>query len=233
MLTCVYFKILLMIAGIFANLPTIPNKEGHVVAVVRPTAAGGTGDQAGIGAANFTTADLAWERCQEQAALAYRGGNIIAASRLWAEALEIATRHFGRGDPRLAASLTNQALMMRRRGEILQARRLFEGAFVVWADSWRWILLMTPGHPSRPRRSAQSDQLEIYDSTARAYFTALVERGRAATEQLERYDEPPREGLAEWLDLKPKRLSDLRKLLAAVLLIAPAPHRSRIADSEG
>lgn len=203
------------------------------MAVVRPTATGGgTGDQAGVGAATFTAADLAWERCQEQAALAYRGGNVIAASRLWAQALEIATRHFGRGDPRLAASLTNQALMMRRRGETLHAKRLFEGAFAVWADSWRWILLMTPGRPSKLRKSPQSDQLEIYDSTARAHFTALVARGRAATEQLERYDALPEQGLAEWLEIKPRRLSDLRKLLAAVLLIAPDPHRSRIADSE-
>jgi hypothetical protein len=196
------------------------------VAVVQGITSGDSaGDHVGSGVANFAAADLAWERCQEQAALAYRSGNVATASRLWAEALEIATRHFGRGDPRLAASLTNQALIMRRRREGYQAKRLFEDAFAVWADSWRWILLMTPGHPARRPRSAHSDQLEIYDPTARAYFSALAERGRAATETLERYDELPREGLAEWLELKPKRLSDLRKLLAAVLLIAPDPHR--------
>ena len=147
----------------------------------------------------------------------------MAASRLWAEALTIAEKHFGRGDPRLAASLTNQALVMRRRRDDFQAKRLFEDALAVWADSWRWILLMTPTHPAV--RSAQSDQLEIYDPTARAYFSALAERGQAATERLERYDRLPEEGLAEWLELKPRRLSDLRKLLAAVLLIAPDPHR--------
>jgi hypothetical protein len=194
------------------------------VAVVQPIAGGSAGDHAGTAAASFAAADLAWERCQEQAALAYRAGEVVTASRLWAEALAIANQHFGRGDPRLAASLTNQALVMRRRRDDFMARRLFEDAFVVWADSWRWILLMTPGHPARAPQSAHSDQLEIYDATARAYFTALAERGQAATERLERYDELPREGLAEWLELKPKRLSDLRKLLAAVLLIAPDPH---------
>jgi len=182
------------------------------------------GDHAGTGVASFAAADLAWERCQEQAALVYRRGDVASASRLWAEALEIATRHFGRGDPRLAASLTNQALVMRRRRQDYQAKRLFQDAFAVWANSWRWILLMTPGHPARLPRTAHSDQLEIYDPTARAYFSALVERGRAATERLERYDELPEQGLADWLELKPKRLSDLRKLLAGVLLIAPAPH---------
>ena len=187
-------------------------------------ASGSAGDRVGIGAANFTTADLAWERCQEQAALAYRSGNVVAASRLWAEALETARKHFGRGDPRLATSLTNQALVMRRGRDEVQARRLFEDALLAWDDSWRWILLMTPGHPASLPQAAHSDQLEIYDETARAYFTALAERGRLATERLERYDELPKGGLAEWLELKPKRLSDLRKLLAAVLLIAPDPH---------
>ena len=195
------------------------------MAVVQPIASGGSaGDHPATAAASFAAADLAWERCQEQAALAYRGGDAVAASRLWAEALDIATKHFDRGDPRLAASLTNQALVMRRRRQDFQAKRLFEDAFLVWADCWRWILLMTPGHPADLPHAAHSDQLEIYDATARAYFTALAARGRAATARLERYDELPQEGLAEWLELKPKRLSDLRKLLAAVLLIAPDPH---------
>ena len=195
------------------------------MAVVQPTAFGSSAeDRAGTATASFTAADLAWERCQEQAALAYRAGDTPTASRLWADALEIAIKHFGRGDPRLAASLTNQALVMRRRRQDYQAKRLFDDAFAVWAHSWCWILLMTPGHPASLPQSAHSEQLEIYDTTARAYFSALAERGRLATERLERCDELPEEGLADWLELKPKRLSDLRKLLAGVLLIAPAPH---------
>ncbi len=194
------------------------------MAVVHPiTPAAGVADRSAA-AATFDAADLAWERCQEQAAIAFRAGHAVAASRLWAEALTIAEKHFGRGDPRLATSLTNQALVMRRRRDDFQARRLFEDALIVWADSWRWILLMTPTHPAAVPHAAQSDQLEIYDPTARAYFNALAERGRAATERLERADRLPVEGLAEWLELKPKRLSDLRKLLAAVLLIASDPH---------
>jgi hypothetical protein len=182
------------------------------------------GTDAGAGASSFAAADLAWERCQERAALAYRAGDVPTASRLWAEALEIATKHFARGDPRLATSLTNQALVMRRRRLDYEAKRLFEDALAVWADSWRWILLMTPGHPAILRRSAGSDRLEIYDPSARAYFTALAARGRAATERLEQSDELSKEALIDWLALKPKRFSDVRKLLAAVLLIAPAPH---------
>lgn len=187
-----------------------------------------TGQEAGAtlhGAAvtAFTGSDVAWERCAERAALAYRTGDTSASARLWAEALEIAEQHFGRGDPRLATSLTNQALVMRRRRLDYQAKQLFERALGVWEDSWRWIYLMTPGHPWIDHQQEHSDQLAVYDQGARTYFTALTERGRRATIALERYDELPAGGLDEWLEIKPRRPSDLRKLLAAVLLIAPRP----------
>jgi hypothetical protein len=67
----------------------------------------------------------------------------VLPSRLWAEALAIARKSSGRGDPRLATSLTNQALVLRRRQDY-QARVMFEEALQVWDDSWRWIHLMTP-----------------------------------------------------------------------------------------
>jgi hypothetical protein len=56
-----------------------------------------------------------------------------------------------------------------------------------------------------------------------SYFSALAQRGREATEALERLDAPLASSLDEWFDIKPKRMSDLRRLLAAVLLIAPRP----------
>lgn len=170
----------------------------------------------------FDAADLAWERCQERAALAYRAGDPITVSRLWSQGLTIARQHFGRGDPRLAASLTNCALVMRRRQDY-QAQRLFREALEVWADSWRWVHLMTPGQSSAVARLARSDQLDVYDPGARAQMMALAERGRAATARLERFDCLPETGLDEWFRIKPRRLTDLRKLLAAVLLIAPNP----------
>jgi len=167
------------------------------------------------------TADVAWERCQEQAAIAFRAGAAVLPSRLWAEALAIARKSFGRGDPRLASSLTNQALVLRRRRQDYQARIMFEEALQVWDDSWRWIHLMTPGPAPLGRR--HSDHLEVYDANARAWFNALAGRGRAATVALERYDHRMATGLDAWFAIKPGRIGDLRKLLAAVLLIAPKP----------
>lgn len=172
------------------------------------------------GATEFA-ADLAWERCQEQAAIAYRAGDTITPTRLWAAALDIAEKRFGRGDPRLASSLTNNALVMRRRRQDYQAKKMFQDALEAWDDSWRWIHLMTPNRA--PHRARRSDHLDVYGRDARAWFNALARQGRAATVALERYDRLPASGLDEWFEIKPKRMSDVRKLLGAVLLIAPMP----------
>jgi hypothetical protein len=172
-------------------------------------------------AVGFAAADLAWERCEEQAALAFRAGDAATPARLWEQALAIAEQHFGRGDPRCAASLTNCALVMRRQRQDYQAKRLFEEALVVWDDSWRWIHLMTPRPAGATRWLRHGERLDVYRPAARTAFAALAERGRAATARLERCDQLPAGGLAAWFELKPRQMNDLRKLLAAVLLIAP------------
>jgi hypothetical protein len=169
----------------------------------------------------WSTADLAWERCQEQAAIAFRAGDPILSSRLWAEAFAIARKRFGRGDPRLATSLTNQALVLRRRRQDYQAKTMFEEALDVWSDSWRWIHLMTRSAAALDQR--YSDHLDVYGPQARAWFNALAQRGREATIALERYDQRFELGLEAWFEIRPKRVGDLRKLLGAVLLIAPKP----------
>jgi hypothetical protein len=171
-------------------------------------------------AAGFA-ADLAWERAQEQAAIAYRAGDPITPTRLWAAALDIAEKHFGPGDPRLASSLTNNGLVLRRRRQDHQAKRMFQDALDVWDASWRWIHLMT-----RDRAAGGvygSDHLDIYDGDARAWFNALARQGRSATMALDCHGRLPASGLDDWFDIKPQRMSDLRKLLGAVLLIAPRP----------
>ncbi len=146
-------------------------------------------------AAIVAAADHAWERYQEHAALAFRGGDPVSSTRLWQQALAIAEKHFGRGDPRLASSLTNQAFVMRRRREDFQAKRLFEEALAVWADSWRWIQLMTPKQPAAFVQAGNGGRLDVYDWQARACFTALAARGQAATALLERCDRLPQRGL--------------------------------------
>ncbi|MGH6944619.1 MAG: hypothetical protein ACREH6_10415 [Geminicoccaceae bacterium] len=179
------------------------------------------GDQPGQ-APGFTAADLAWERCQEQAALAFRVGDAVLPPVLWARGLEIAQRHLTSGDPRLASSLTNHALALRRGGEVHRSQRAFKEAIAVWEESWRWIHLMTPA-PTRRPRNPESDELPIYRRDTRELFLALASNGQSATEEIERFDRLPKDQLDTWFQIRPRRFSDLRKLLGAVLLIAPCP----------
>jgi hypothetical protein len=108
---------------------------------------------------------------------------------------------------------------MRRRRQDYQARKLFREALEVWDDSWRWIHLMTPDRTATG--APRSDHLDIYGRDARVWFNALAQQGRAATAALERHDESLTNGLDEWFAIKPRRMSDVRRLLGAVLLIAP------------
>jgi len=194
------------------------------LAPVTEAASGHATGRLAAAAAEWRECDLVWEQYQEQAGLAYRDGDVLTPPRLWARALEIADRWFARGDPRLATSLTNQALVLRRRGQVQQAEWTFARAFKAWDDSWRWVSIMVP--PGTPDAAAG------YDHETRATFHALIERGRAATAALERYDSLPVNRLDLWFELRPSHLSDLRKLLGAVLLIAPDPPGSSTGSRE-
>jgi hypothetical protein len=223
-LICVYFNEFLQFEGILDIVGPMKrlrtSEEEGAVAQTNSIVRGATATPSAA-IALASAADLAWEGYQERAAIAFRAGDPITSSRLWAAALDIAEKHFGRGDPRLASSLTNQALVMRRRRHDYQAQKRFREALDVWDDSWRWIHLMTPGRTAGG--APRSDHLDIYGRDARAWFNALAQQGRAATEALERHDALRANGLDEWFAIKPKRMSDLRRLLGAVLLIAPKP----------
>jgi hypothetical protein len=220
----VYFNEFLQFSGILDIIAPVKHlrtsQEEGAVAQTNSIVRGATATPSAASAL-ASAADLAWERYQEEAAIAFRAGDPITSSRLWAAALDIAEKHLGRGDPRLASSLTNQALVMRRRRHDYQAQKLFHQALDVWDASWRWIYLMTPGRTAGA--APRSDHLDIYERDARAWFNALTQQGRAATEALECHDKLPANGLDEWFAIKPKRMSDVRRLLGAVLLIAPKP----------
>ena len=164
----------------------------------------------------WSGADILWEISQEQAALAFRAGGIAAATEHWARALEIADRYFERGDPRLAASLTNHAVVLRRRRQVHQAGRLFAQAQDVWDDGWRWIEVT--GCPPQAGASEVG-----YDRASRAAFTALLAKGRTATATLAAFNRLPQDLTGSWFELRPRSFTDLRKLLAAVLLMVPVP----------
>jgi hypothetical protein len=159
------------------------------------------------------TIDATWERLQEQALQAFQHGNPAKAQLCWARALDIAERHFGQGDPRLAASRSNQAFSLRRQQQIHGANTLFEQAQLAWEDSWRWIPLMMPAGQAGREDAAQ------YDEMAQRKFYDIIKRGQSITETL-RWDERLPTGSQEaWLAIKPAAMTDVRKLMAAVWLM--------------
>lgn len=162
-------------------------------------------------------ADLAWERAQEKGLQAFKLGEASDARQNWAKALEIAERHFERGDPRLAASYTNHGFAVLRQGQIHQANSYFQRATAAWDDAWRWIPLMKP--PSAPE---EADGASAYDQSIQDRFYGLVEQGKAITEAIWREQRIPEVEGDEWCVIKPKGMSDIRRLFAAVFLMPTA-----------
>lgn len=154
--------------------------------------------------------DLAWEWLQEQAIQAFLRGDGHLPARNWRRALEIAET-FAPNDPRLAASLTNHAYRVQQSQGQQQALRWIEQALEAWDQGWRWVRRMEPPAGEAP-----------YDEAARARFMALLRQGRAASQAIARFEPVAPHGLARFRELRPQRMTDLRGLLGAVLLIVPA-----------
>jgi len=190
---------------------------------------GGDGPDAGLpdaealARAGWSEAELTWEQIQEAAAEAQATGDWQQATSLWAVALELARETFEAADPRLATSLANQAVAQRRAGEEAAAAASFDEALAVWACSGPWVLALAPER--RARSSTYHLRLETryprgYDRHARARHMALAEEGYGAVRALKAGGARPRGALPRWRIERPPGYVDVRKLLAAVLLLA-------------
>lgn len=158
----------------------------------------------------FSATDFAWEQVQESGLRAFGAGGGSVAAKHWQRGLTIAYGHFDPDDPRLATSLTNAGLVLRQQGESHQASHHFRDAAVVWDRAVRWVRRMSP-----PGRADDG-----YDDAVIARFEELIAQGKAATLAIESLGTLPPWGLDGWLSVRPRRNSDLRKLLSAVFLIA-------------
>jgi len=174
-------------------------------------------------AADQNTIDVTWERCQEQALLAFQQKKPAEARANWARALEIAERCFDRGDPRLAASQTNHAFALLRLNQRHQANLLLKNAMLAWEESWRWVPLMAP-----TARRGESEPAP-YDPKTQEAFYSLIRRGQAMTETLLREGRLSEASADDWQTVKPKGLNDIRRLFSAVFLMPtlPSEHGSR------
>lgn len=177
-------------------------------------------------AAGWSEADLEWERLAEAAFTALAAGkNDVAGSEI-AAALRLARAEFAANDPRLAASLSNQAAIVAADGNG-GADRIRVAAAQAWAACDGWIEAMTA--PRTARSSMFHLRMERLHRPA--YEERWRVRGRellAALREEICADAPlgliaPDEAasrLARWHRERPVTLSDPRKLMAAVILLA-------------
>ncbi len=174
--------------------------------------------------AGWTNAELIWEQIQTAAAECARRGDHEEAAELWAGGLEVAREHLSDDDPRRAASLANHGVARGRAGGKAESRRLLAAALIGWDDGERWVRALTP--ETRARSSTFHLRLESkhrggYQRFSRARHNELWELGRAAIVAHLSGETPAEGGYARWQRERPAGFNDLRKLMAAALLITP------------
>lgn len=169
--------------------------------------------QKSMSAFDQNRADAVWERTQEQALRIFQTRGIGRARPIWTKATQIAKSQFEWGDPRIAASCANQAFSMIRQKDMHQGQLLFDESLRCWKDSWRWVSLMEPPHLGGQFEKSQ------FTGKARQSFYALIQRGQAMTEALAR-NQLATGGFEDWQEHKPKTMCDVRRLVAAIFLIA-------------
>jgi len=182
-------------------------------------------DPAHLERAGWSNAELIWEQIQEAAAECDVAGAADEAAELWRGALEVAREHLTPQDPRLATSLTNHAVALRRAGHTDAAQALFREALAVWDAAADWIAAL------RPERTARSSTFHFrlegkypgaYERAARARHAALAAEGRAAALACSRGENRGGEGLRRWQrEGRRAGFTGTRKLMAAALLVAP------------
>lgn len=161
----------------------------------------------------FGAADLVWEQVEEAAVRAYRAGGANAAFLHWERGLAVARARFDRADPRLGTSLANYAFALARRDEAFLSRRHFMLAREVFDAGWRWL--------GRMRPAGLRDR--AYDPAALETFGRLVWELHRQAQAIELRGEPPIGRLERWREDRPAGGSDLRRLMAASLLLVSRP----------
>ena len=174
--------------------------------------------------AGWTNAEVIWEQIQEAAAECERRNDDSEASELWRGALELAREHLPPGDLRVATSVANLAVAERRAGDVSAAQRTIEEALALWDAGDRWVESLDPITFARSSTFHLRLRLKhpgCYDLLPRERFRTLAMEGRAALAA--RRDGLPEasDRLERWRRERPDGFNDWRRLLGAVLLIAP------------
>jgi uncharacterized protein (DUF1684 family) len=172
----------------------------------------------------WTPADTDWERLQVAAADAFAASDLAGAAASWAAALRTARASFEADDPRLATSLANHAAALRCKGEPVPSR-LLEEALEIWHAAPAWLARQR--FAPRARSSTFHLRLEAkhpgaYQANARRRAAPLFAEGRALTQALAAGKPAKAPGPAAWPEARPGGFDAMRKLMAAVHLLARA-----------
>lgn len=171
--------------------------------------------------AGWSEADLQWERLSEAALAALAEGQVEPARELYAQALRLARTEFAPGDPRLAASLSNQAVV-----QPVSSGRIEASAAQAWASCGRWIDMMSA--PRTARSSLFHLRMErlhrpAYEERWRVKARDMLEtlrRDHGAMDSLELLDRnEAAQRLLQWDRERPAGMSDPRKFMAAMILL--------------
>jgi hypothetical protein len=196
---------------------------------IRPEARAATSAAAAIDVCSsdrWSAIDLCWERTAVEAVERYRNGDSAGARQRWEHCLQIAEEHFGREDPRLAASLANHAFVLRRQGDEQRARKAFEASLESWKRAGTWAVFVATELSQRAAGAETAYLAEPFGPDPRSlrrHLQALVEAGRDATTEMCRSGRLPLGSLEQWRKERSHEPGDIRRLVAAVRLLVSQP----------
>lgn len=177
-------------------------------------------------AAGWSKADLAWERMQEDAAAACAEGRTRDAIRLWRRARALAFFRLSRRDPRYATGLANAALAARLSGRERSARRLYAQALRLWRRVPTTVATLEPGPRARSslfHLRMEARHRDTYLDNLRRRMAGFAAETEAVLAALAEDRAPPHALTRRWRGEKPPVFDDVRKFMAAALLIATPP----------
>ena len=138
--------------------------------------------------AGWRTADLDWERLQEEGNSLFLAGDRLRAAKLWRRAGWIARWRFNVVDPRRATTLANLAFADRLSGREDRARGRYAKARRIWCNVDSFIAAM---HISRRARSSlfhlrmEVKHWDTYQENMRIRMTAFARETAEALSALE------------------------------------------------
>lgn len=182
-------------------------------------------ERAAARTAGWRDSDLGWERLQERALDALRAGDRAAAARAWRRAWWLALLRFGRGDPRHATSVANLGLAARLAGREALARRRYARALGLWGAAPDWIERMKIARRARSslfHLRMEAKHWPSYEANMRRRAQAFAREAAACLDAAARGAPAPHRLCERWRGEKPAVFDDMRKFLAAALLIAAA-----------